>query len=65
MPTVPTPGERTDQTLPQPPSVVPRYEDGTKGRIRCRPRYGGPSRVTPRLAWHPALRLHGSPNDAR
>lgn len=22
-------------------------------------------RVTPRLAWHPALRLHSSPNDAR
>jgi transposase len=24
-----------------------------------------PHRVTPPLAWHPALRLHGSPNDAR
>jgi transposase len=28
----------------------------TKGRIRCREGYGGPERVAPSLAWHPALR---------
>ena len=38
---------------------------GTKGRIRCRIGLWRTHRVTPRLAWHPALRLHGSPNDAR
>jgi hypothetical protein len=37
----------------------------TKGRTRRRRGYGGRSRVTPPLAWRPALRPDRSPNDAR
>ena len=37
-----------------------------KGRIRCRVGlWRTLSGFTPLLAWHPALRLRGSPNDAR
>jgi hypothetical protein len=58
------PGKRGDR---RPFTTRPAGEtlDRTKGRTRRRMGYGGPARVTPRLAWRPALRPHGSPNDVR
>jgi len=38
--------------------------DGTKGWTTRRFDYGGHLGVTPLLAWRPALRHYGSPNDA-
>ena len=48
----------------QPRSAVPGWKDD-EGPDQMPSRLWRTHRVTPRLAWHPALRLHGSPNDAR
>jgi hypothetical protein len=65
----PSPKQEATPTLEiatsQPPAGSATLKGTTKGRTRCRNGYGGPERVTPKLAWHPALRPHSSPNDAR
>ena len=65
-------GEEASETRPQKGADLafttkPAGEtlDGTKGRTTRRSDYGGHLGVTPLLAWRPALRHHGSPNDAR
>lgn len=52
-----------------PPFTTPAGSARLEGRRRAGSdavkAMADPYRVTPRLAWHPALRLHSSPNDAR
>jgi hypothetical protein len=59
--TRPQKGARSGPSQPRPAG---ERLDGTKGRNTRRFDYGGPARITPLLAWRPALRHYGSPNDA-
>ena len=45
--------------------IVPAWKERRRAGSDAVSAMADPPRVTPTLAWHPALRLYSSPNDAR